>query len=108
MADDQITETERRMMTHALGFARYHDNTIRPRWARRNYFATSKGGDDCAVWESLEARGLAIRNPRSHPDLPDAIYHVSRQGVAALGPTIGRRIPKDLNVKDGKKEAANG
>lgn len=78
----QITERERVVMQHALGFPdSTSDRKKRSGWRNRFYANTS--GPDGIVWEALVAKGLAVSS--SAKDSGMCWYHVSKAGCELLG-----------------------
>lgn len=71
-----LSPAQRHVIEHALGLTR-------GRVAYRNFFAADPGSPDCAIWEGLEAAGLA---GRIRPLTPDSlvVFCVTEAGRAAL------------------------
>ena len=71
-----LSEAQRHVMLHALGLTRAKESY-------RNYFAANPGTPDCAIWEGLEASGLA---QRIRPLSPDSliVFCVTPAGRSAL------------------------
>lgn len=78
----EITERERTVMQHALGFPDPSSGrNKRSGW--RNRFYTNVSGPDGAVWEALVAKGLAVSRPAEDGEM--RWYHVSKAGCELLG-----------------------
>ena len=79
-----VTDKQRDILRHALGFGR----RTRPGW--RNHFVTGPGSDDYADCEALVAAGLMTKRSGGPLSGGDPVYRVTDAGEALL---IGRKTP---------------
>jgi hypothetical protein len=76
MTDTVLSDRERYVIRHALGFGEVNRANV----AYRNYFACDDSGADFETWTRLVERGLAVR--WASPML-DGGYYFAASGVAA-------------------------
>lgn len=97
-----MTETQRELARHALGFPNRKNKSY------RNHFCTGAGSDHYADWEAMVAQGDAVKRTGPHWGGDDMFHltlkgamaareskeHLSREDSAAMREREGRSLRK--------------